>query len=214
MQRPDRTVCLFGASGHAKVIIDILERKGDYCIQGLFDDERSLWGQALMGYAILGGKAEMKALQADLFLSIGDNQIRSRLAAEFMQQGVSFATAIHPDASISRDVQIGVGSVVMAGAVINADTHIHEHVIVNTCASVDHDCVLEDAVHIAPGAHLCGGVSVGKGTLIGAGATVVPNINIGCDAIVGAGATVVNDIPDGVMVLGTPAKIVNTVRSI
>ncbi|MCP4399518.1 MAG: acetyltransferase, partial [bacterium] len=189
-------MCLFGASGHAKVIIDILERMGRYHIHGLFDDNQALWGQALLGYTILGGKAAMKGLQAALIVSIGNNRIRSRLAAEFKQQSASFATAIHPGASISRDVRIDAGSVVMAGVVLNADTRIHEHVIVNTSASVDHDCIIEDAVHIAPGAHLCGGVSVGKRVFIGAGATIIPNINIGRDAVIGAGATVICDIPD------------------
>jgi len=205
---PDKRVCLLGAGGHAKVIIDILERMGRYRIHGLFDNNQALWGQSLLGYTIIGGEAAQKEWTSLLIISIGDNRIRDRLACALRQEHASFAKAIHPGASISRDVRIGDGSVVMAGVVLNADTRIHEHVIVNTSASVDHDCVIQDAVHIAPGAHLCGGVAVGKRSLVGAGATVIPNISIGCDVVIGAGATVVEDVPDRVMVLGTPARIV------
>ena len=60
------------------------------------------------------------------------------------------------------------------------------------------------------GAHLCGGIAIGTRTLIGAGATVIPNLRIGADVVVGAGATVISDLPDGVMAVGTPARIVKT----
>ncbi len=209
MTAPNKSVCLLGASGHAKVIIDILERAGQYRIDGLFDDDQALWGQALLGYRIIGGKAEMQQVQAPCIIAIGQNYIRYRLAVEFKNRHTSFITAVHPGAVISRDVHLGEGTVVMAGVVVNAGTIIHEHMIVNTCASVDHDCSIGAASHIAPGAHLCGGVTIGERTLIGAGATVIPNIRIGDDVVIGAGATVVSDIPDGVVALGTPARIVD-----
>ena len=110
-------VCLFVASGHAKVILDIIEQEGRYRIHGLFDDHQALWGQSLFGYPVLGGKSALKKSPMPLIISIGDNQIRFRLACEFKEKNFSFLTAIHPSASVSRGVTIRDGTVVMAGAV-------------------------------------------------------------------------------------------------
>jgi sugar O-acyltransferase (sialic acid O-acetyltransferase NeuD family) len=202
-------IFIFGASGHAKVVIDIIEREGRYAIKGLFDDNQTLWGQEVFGYKVLGGRDALKREETKyLLVTIGHNTTRYTLSELFAQYGCSFGRAIHPSASISRGVQIGQGTVVMAGVVINADTTIGEQVIINTSASIDHDCWIGDAAHIAPGVCLCGGVTIGERTLVGAGSTVIPNIRIGCDVIVGAGATVVKDVPDNVTVVGTPARIV------
>lgn len=200
---------LYGASGHAKVVIDIVEKEASYRIKGIIDDNQDLWGQELLGYPIIGGFRSLESQNdVDILIAIGENSIREHVSERLAAQGFSFARAIHPSASLAGHVTIGEGSVVMAGAVINTDSRIGKHVIVNTCASVDHDCLLEDTVHIAPGAHLCGGCTIGKRTVVGAGATVIPNITIGCHVSIGAGSTVVKDVSDNVMVLGTPARVV------
>ena len=174
---------LFGAGGHAKVVIDIVEQQGNFEIAGLLDDDPRHQGKGLFGYPVLGTRAELPALRSaqlcHAIVTIGDNAMRAAVAAHLHQLGWRFASAIHPRASISRGVSIGPGSVVMAGCVINADASLGGHVIVNSGATVDHDCRIEDAVHIAPGCHLCGGVSVGPGTLLGAGTTVTPGVSIG-----------------------------------
>lgn len=142
---------------------------------------------------------------ADYFVAVGDNKARMR---EVEQRQGSFATLIHPSATVSASSVIGSGTVIMAGSVIQARTRIGKHCIVNSQAVVDHDCVIGDFSHIAPGSTLCGGVSVGSGSLIGAGSTVIPSVKIGSNVVVGAGATVVNNIPDGVTVIGTPARTI------
>ena len=201
---------VFGASGHAKVVIDIVERQGEFEIVGLLDDDLNRRGERFFGYPVLGTRAELPALlSAQLrhaIVAIGDNGGRAAVAAIMAQQGWRFATAIHPGASLGRGVEIGLGSVVMAASVVNADAHLGAQVIVNSGATVDHDCRVEDAVHIAPGCHLCGGVSVGQGSLLGVGATVTPGVRIGRNAIVGAGSTVIRDVADHATVCGSPAK--------
>ncbi len=199
---------LFGASGHAKVILDLVEQAGQGRVHGLLDDNSTLWGTTVFGYPVLGGKDALWQQPLPVIISIGHNRIRHAIAQEFSARSMTFGLAIHPRAAISRGVTIGAGTVVMAGVAVNADTRIGEHAILNTGATVDHDCVIGRAAHIAPGAHLCGGITVGERTLIGAGATVIPNVRIGSDVVIGAGATVVCDIPDGVTALGTPARIV------
>ena len=201
---------VFGAGGHAKVVLDIIERQGNYAIAGLLDDDPKHQGKRFFGYPVLGTRADLPALlSAELshaIVTIGDNASRAAVAAYLSQLGWRFALAVHPHASIGRGAEIGPGSVVMAGCAVNADAHLGAQVIVNTGATVDHDCRVEDGVHIAPGCHLCGGVSVGPGSFLGAGCIVTPGVRIGAKAVIGAGSTVIRDVADGARVSGSPAK--------
>lgn len=209
MKAKDKLV-VFGAGGHAKVVIDIIEQQADYEIAGLLDDDPRHRGSRFFGYPVLGTRADLPALfSAGLhhaIVTIGDNASRAAVAALLHRDGWQFASAVHPRASVGRGVKIGPGSVVMAGCVVNADACIGAQVIVNTGATVDHDCRIEDAVHIAPGCHLCGGVSVGQGSLLGAGSTVTPGVRIGSRVIVRAGSTVLRDVADEARVSGVPAR--------
>ena len=201
---------VFGAGGHAKVVIDIIEQQGVYEIAGLLDDDLRHRGTRFFGYPVLGTRADLPALlSAQLchaIVTIGDNASRAAVAAHLDQQGWRFASAVHPRASIGRGVTIGPGSVVMAGCVINADASLGTQVIINTGATVDHDCRIEDGVHIAPGCHLCGGVRIGQASLLGAGCSVTPGVNIGCKVTVGAGSVVIRDVADEAKVSGVPAR--------
>jgi sugar O-acyltransferase (sialic acid O-acetyltransferase NeuD family) len=203
-------IVVFGAGGHAKVVIDIIERQGNYEIAGLLDDDIRHKGERFFGYPVLGTRAQLPALISPqlchAIVTIGDNASRAAVAAYLDQHGWRFANAIHPSASIGRGAEIGPGSVVMAACVVNSDATLGSQVIINTGATVDHDCRIEDTVHIAPGCHLCGGVRVGRGSLVGAGTTVTPGVKIGKNVIVGAGSAVNRDVADGTKVSGSPAK--------
>jgi acetyltransferase EpsM len=196
---------LFGASGHAKVIIDILLSKGVQ-VKGFYDEDESK--KELWGIPVIGKTKEFSDPVVEAIVSIGENATRKKVVENL--GSAEFGTAIHNKSNIGSHVEIGKGTVVMAGAIINADTKIGEHVIINTSASVDHDCLVEDFAHIAPNASLCGGVEIGEGTLIGAGSTVIPLTKIGKWCTIGAGAVVVEDIPDRSVVVGNPARIIKT----
>jgi len=201
---------VFGAGGHAKVVIDIIEQQGSYEIVGVLDDDVSRKGSRFFGYTLLGTRADLPALRSAqmhlAIVAIGDNARRAAVAALLTQQSWQFAAAVHPRACIGRGVDIGPGCVIMAGCVVNADAILGAHVIVNTGATIDHDCRIEEGVHIAPGCHLCGGVRVGRSSLLGAGATVTPGVTIGSKVIVGAGSAVIHDVADEAQVSGAPAR--------
>ncbi len=204
-------IFIFGASGHAKVVIDIVERQPGLRITTVIDDNAALHGQAFFGYGIGGGRDTLLELfrQNKIdggIVAIGNNGVRASVAEWLTQNSIKRIAAIHPRAQIGREILVGAGSVVMAGVVINSATMIGEDVIINTGATVDHDCVIGNAVHIAPGCHLCGNVTVGKGTLIGAGSTVIPGVRIGANALIGAGSTVLCDVPDGARMAGSPCR--------
>ena len=193
---------LYGASGHAKVIIDILSKSGQK-IDFLVDRDPDT--SELLGHKVWEEGTEPIVEGARSIICIGANKLRKKLTQKL---DLNYGRAIHPSATLSEHVHIAEGTVVMAGAVINSSTSIGEHVIVNTSAVVDHDCEIADFAHISPNATLCGNVSVGTGTMVGAGATIIPTIKVGNWATIGAGAVIINDVPDYAVVVGNPGRIV------
>lgn len=206
---PEKLV-IFGAGGHAKVVIDAVEREGRYEIAFLADADASRVGSTVLGYPVRmeeDGFAAPSAGITNAIVAIGGNATRRRIAGAARRLGLQLATVIHPGAIVARTARIGEGSLVMPGSIINADARIGDNVIVNTGAVIEHDCSIGDDAHIAPNATLCGGVVVGSGTLIGAGSTVLVGIRIGSGATIGAGSTVLEDIADGVRAVGSPCRV-------
>lgn len=193
---------LYGASGHAKVIIDILLLSG-VRISGLFDDNPEV---RALGPFRVQQYSEIQVEKQELIIAVGRNDLRRNIAARLT---CSFGKAIHPGAIVSSSSSLGEGTVVMGGAVINADVIIGKHCIINTNASVDHDVTIEDFVHISPNATLCGNVFVGESSCIGAGSIIIPGKKIGKNTVIGAGAVVVSDIPENVVAFGNPCRIVD-----
>lgn len=193
------TINLFGASGHAKVIMDIILAQGDR-IQCLYDDNPHFDNIHNMPVY----KANETLVHGPLIISVGSNRARKLISERYP---LEYAKAIHPMSIISPSVVIGEGTVVMQSALIQADSKVGQHCIINSGASIDHECVIEDFVHISPHATLCGNVCVGEGSWIGAGTTVIPGIKIGRWCTIGAGSVVIRDIPDGVTAYGNPCKV-------
>ena len=188
---------VFGAGGHAKVVIDILESNG-IKIDYLVDDNPRI--KELCGYKV---RRDVRRYD-EIIVAIGSSESRKEVVRRLSVR--KYASAVDPSATVSDRASIGDGSVVMQGAVVQSGAHLGKHCIVNTCASVDHDCEVGDFVHIAPHAAVLGGVRIGAGSLIGAGAVVRQNITIGEGVVVGAGAVVVNDVPARTVIAGVPAK--------
>lgn len=188
---------LYGASGHAKVIIDILTASG-IVVEGMFDDDKTI--DQLMSIPV---SHDWKG-ESPIVVSIGNNQTRKQIVQKLKCE---FGTVIHPSSVVSPNATIGEGSVVMQGTIVQSGATVGKHCILNTGASIDHECTIEDYVHISPQAALCGNVHIGEGAWIGAAAVVIPGVKIGKWAVIGAGSVVVNDIPDGVVAYGNPCRI-------
>lgn len=201
-----KSVIIIGASGHGKVVADIIQKSGDK-VYGFLDDNTEL-NNTFLGFPVLGTVDSYKKYEdiAEFVIAIGNAKIRSRISKKL--QDVNIYTAIHPSAVISDlDVTIGKGTVIMANAVINSGSKIGEFCIINTGAIVEHDNVIEDYVHVSVGAKLAGTVCVGKYTWIGIGAVVSNNLEICDDCVIRAGAVVVKNIVKSGNYQGVPAKI-------
>lgn len=190
---------LYGASGHGKVVKEILESNSKRLL-GFIDDNAEV--NELAGLPVRHTQENVD----EVIVSIGINKTRKKVV-ESLVCPIAKA-AIHNKAIVSPTAKIAEGTVVMAGAVLNADVQVGRHCIINTGASVDHECVIDDYVHIAPHATLCGQVRVGEGTLIGVGASVAPCVKIGKWCTIGAGAVILKNVPNGATVVGVPGKLI------
>lgn len=197
------SVVIIGASGHGKVIADIVIKSGDKVV-GFLDDGIEK-GTVISGIEVLGAVPDyVKWKDCCFVIGIGNPYVRERIANALP---VKWYTAVHPTAVISSlDVEIGDGTVVMANAVINSNAKIGKHCIINTAAVVEHDNVLGDYVHLSPNVALAGNVKIGKNTHIGIGSQVIQGITIASDVTVGAGATVVRNIEEKGTYVGIPTK--------
>jgi sugar O-acyltransferase (sialic acid O-acetyltransferase NeuD family) len=204
---------IFGGGGHAKVVIDCLKAGGSGVSSAILDQNRSLWGQQVMGVPVLGDESLLEQLVskgARFFVvaigSVGDSRIRRQIFEKGLAHNLEPFTIIHPASICSVRATIGPGTQLMPGSIVNVGAEIGKNVIVNTGVIIEHDCRVGDHVHMATGAVLAGGVTVGHDAHIGCGATVRESIMIGDRAIVGAGSLVIKDVPADAVVTGVPAK--------
>lgn len=208
----NETVLVFGASDHCRYTIDIIERENKFQIIGILDDKLRI-GQDYGGYQVLGKIIDLptvidKYAVRKGIIGIGDNFTRFKINEKIKNLTTNFTyiSAIHPSATIGKNVKIGCGSLIMAGVIVNNDTVIGEHCFLATKASIDHDCVMADYSSLSPGVTTGGNVKIGYCTAIGLGANILHGKNIGQNSVIGAGSLVVKDIGDNFIAYGSPAK--------
>lgn len=204
-------VIVFGSGGHAKVIIDIIEKQKQYKLIGLIDPFKEL-SSTRLNYPILGNKGDYSILNKvhGGIVGIGDNWVRYEMTQLINQlaPNFQFITCIHPHATIGSDVQLGAGTVIMAGGVINSGTKIGTSCIINTLSSIDHDCHIGNFASLAPNTSTGGQTIIEEGTAIGIGTNIIHNIHIGEHTVVGAGSTVLDHLPSFVVAFGTPCRVI------
>ncbi|WP_158735759.1 acetyltransferase [Alteribacillus sp. YIM 98480] len=197
---------IVGASGHGKVVADVALKMNKWESIAFLDDHESI--KLSMGIEVIGrsNDALTHVNHCDIFVAIGNNAIREKVQEKLEAEGASITTLIHPNAVIGEEVRIESGTVIMAGVVINCCTKIGKGCIINTGSTIDHDNLIEDFVHISPGAHLAGTVKVGQGSWLGIGSVISNNISITSGCEIGAGAVVVRDTSETGIYIGVPAR--------
>lgn len=209
-------VIIVGASGHAKVIIDVFERMGTYDILGLFDDNMAK-GTEVLDYQLLGNISEIspflsKHPHVQVFIAIGDNWTRASVKAQLEEKttNIQWAQAIHPFSHMGKDTFLGKGIAILAGAVINSQVQLGDFTIVGSNASIDHESQLGDYASLGPGCILGGNVNIGNFSAIGLGAHLIHGLTIGAHTVIGAGSTVLQNFGDNLVTYGTPARKIRT----
>ena len=202
---------IFGAGGHAKVVAESVACKGRYAIKGFIDTispERR--GEPFCGATLLGGVEVLETAWSQgvrhAAIAIGDNGARLEIARHVLENGLVLPPITHPSAIVSPSAIVGNGSVLLAGSIVNAGVTMGELCILNTAASIDHDCKIGRASHLCPGARLAGSVQIGDAVMIGTGAVVLPGVTVGDRATIGAGSVVTRDVPCDSTVAGNPAR--------
>jgi len=207
-----QNIVIVGASGHARVVVDIIEKQSKYLIAGFVDSSRAV-GEKIIGYEVLGMETDIPRLTithkiAGFIIAIGDNEVRAVVAAKILKISpqAQFISAIHPQAIIGKEVRIGAGSVVMAGAIINPCSTVGDFCIVNTKASLDHDSSMGDFSSLAPGVTAGGNCNIGNFSAIGIGATIKHGVTIGEHSVIGGAAMVTQDVQAFTVNYGVPSK--------
>jgi UDP-perosamine 4-acetyltransferase len=202
-----------GAGGHAKVLLESLQARGDFEVVGLLDADPKLKGTTVLGVQVLGGDELLAKLHADgvshAFIGVGgvgDNGPRRKVFEALRKQGFELISVVHASAFVSPSASVGEATSICPGAIVGAGAKLGRNVIVNSGAIVEHDCEVADHAHIASGATLAGGVQVDEGAHVGAGATVKQGVHIGREAVVAMGAAVITDVRAGSTVGGVPAR--------
>ncbi len=213
----DRKVFIYGAGGHAKVVAEILRLNGNEVVGFVDGVNPSRKASVFYGATVLGGDEVLDDLLRSrvqhVVVGFGDNRLRIETAARLVERGFQLMTAAHPNAICAGDTWIGEGTVLASGVVVGPSTSIGGNAIINTQASLDHDCRVHDGAHLGPGAVVTGCVEIGECAWIGAGAVIADHKVIGADSIVGAGAVVVKNVPGAVVVMGVPARISRSLTS-
>lgn len=203
-----KKLVIVGGGGHGRVVLDTARAAGLDTL-GFVDSSRQR-SEELNGRPVIGGMdllSDRELLNSAQFLvAIGDQSVRRRLSLEINAAGGQLATVIHPSSIISPTVRVGDGTVIVAGAIVNANASIGRFCILNTACSIDHDNTLMDGVQISPGVRSAGNVTFEEDVFVGIGASIIPGIRIGRNAIVGAGSVVVRDVKPDILVVGNPAR--------
>jgi len=207
-------IIVIGSSGHAKVVIDSIEKENKYEIIGLLDRFKEV-GSSSFGYKIIGKEEDLPNLIKMYkieggIIAIGDNFIRYTVYNKILQNvpQFNFIKVIHPSAQIARNVLIGKGTVIFANTTISSEATVGDFCIINNNSSLDHGSKMSDYSSLAPGSIVGGNVKIGLFAAVSLGSKVIHGITIGEHTIIGTGATVLKDIPKYVVAYGTPAKVI------
>jgi sugar O-acyltransferase (sialic acid O-acetyltransferase NeuD family) len=212
---PKSRFFVYGASGHGKVVADILLAR-NIAVEGFIDDDPGRRSARLLGLRVLGDSKwladQARSGPVSTALGIGDNFARRRVANRCVAENVELITAVHPSATIAGSAILGRGVVVAAGCRVNPDAYVGEGTILNTGTVVEHDCRIGNFTHLSPNVAMGGGSGLGDYSWLGMGSVVIHGVTVGSGCIVGAGAAVIQDVRDWVVTVGVPAHVVKEIK--
>ena len=182
-------VVIVGAGGHGRDILATAQAAG---VEAILCDEKP----HVHAWPVPGVPHEYLA-------AVNDPEARLKLAERFV--GWPGGLLIDPSARVGPGCVLGEGVVIAANVVLLRDCDLGAHVHVNYGATMTRTDIGAFST-VAPGATICGDVTIGQRTFVGAGAVIKNLVTVGDGVTIGAGAVVVNDVPDNATVIGVPAR--------
>ena len=208
----DQTIIMFGAGGHAKSVISVLQAQARWQLAGLLEDGAREMERQVLGYPVLGDQGQLDRLRkagiTKAMVAIGDNTVRGRLADVIVDRGFELVSIIHPTACLMTDCVVEQGAFLHVLSVIGPECRVGRNTIVQPYTSLGHEGRIGDCVQFCPGVHVGGKAMIGDFCFFGPGAVVYPGVKIGCNVEVGANSVINKDVPDHVVVVGNPARVI------
>ena len=205
-----RNILIVGASGHSKMIVDSILKTMSYNVVGYVDSYKTT-GDIVYGHKILGSLKNLADLKIEydiygIIIGIGDNHLRKELKNKIdrLLLNLKYISVVHPSAILANDVAVPKGTIIMAGAVVNANAKLGEFCILNTKSSLGHDATMGSFSSLASGVTVGGNVKIGYSSAICIGATIIQNISIGENTVIGAGSLVIENVGDFKQAFGVP----------
>jgi len=212
-----KDIIIFGAGGFAREVLwtieDINQEKNEWNILGFIDEKNDK--ETLNGYPVFSPSFVEHYSKGEIYVvnGVGSCSLKKKFVEQLKHLNCRYPNLIHPSAIVGRRVKFdGEGIIIQAGAILTTDIIVKSHVTINIDVTVGHDSILHEFATIAPGVHLSGYVTIGRGTDVGTGAVVIQGLKVGDECIIGANAAVIRDIPDCSVAVGVPAKVIKTIE--
>jgi sugar O-acyltransferase (sialic acid O-acetyltransferase NeuD family) len=212
-------IIIIGAGGHGKEVAQILSEQhrdsSQYEVFGFIDENKEIHGKKINGVLVLGGISwieENKSDELKAICAVGNPKIMRLLSNKIKSLGIEFTNAIHPNAYIAPNSEIGKGVMIFQNTSISVNVKIGDFVTINVNSSISHDTIIENYANINPKVAVAGNVKIGESSFIGMGSSVIQGVTIGSFTTLGAGSIVVKDIPSNVLALGVPAQTIKTIE--
>lgn len=211
MSTPSQSILILGTGTFAVETAEVASEVPGIVVAGFVENmDRVRCSSLLEGKPVIWVEELGAQVSTHLFLCGLGTTLRGRFTDQVKAMGARFSTMVHPTARVPASTLLGEGCIVHPGAIVAGHTRLGAHVCVNRGATIGHHTTIEDFVTIGPGVNLAGNCRIGAATYIGIGATIIDHRVVGSGSVIGAGAVVTGDLPDRVLAVGVPAKVIKT----
>ena len=208
-----KKLCIYCAGGFGKEVFDIalrINEKESRWDEILFvDDDSSLGDSIYQGKLFTMDKLlkEFDSNDCEIIIATGEPSLRKKLFTIVKSLNLRFTTLIDPSCIISNTSNIGEGVIIAPNSFISSDVELGDNVLINASTIIGHDIVIEKNTSVSSFVCIGGASEIGQESYIGMGTVIKEQLKIGSNVIIGLGSIVHRDIPNQVIALGNPARI-------
>lgn len=210
-----KDIVIIGAGGvgreTALIIEDINEVNKEWNLLGFVDDNDDIQGSNINGYEVLGNLSFLENYNKEIYVvcAIANYNIKKMIIEKLKKNiNIKYATLIHPSTKINNTVEIGEGCIVYQNVILTSNIFIGNHIIISPRCGIGHDVKVENYCSLLWNVSASGNVLIKEGALLGSASTIIQGLTVGKGSIIGAGTVVIRDIEDNITVVGNPARMI------